>query len=152
MYAIESRKSALDSYFSRAEAAKDEEIQSDLAKLGAVLVCGFVERAVEIIVMERIDRRAQDRVKNFIKSHFRKGTNYDCRAICGLLERFETHWAANMKTWMDANAGPVESLVSVYGLRNSIAHGGGQAASLRRVKDYADHCKLVVDALIAATR
>jgi hypothetical protein len=152
MHAVESRKSALDKYFARADAVQDGEIQADLAKLGAVLVCGFVERAVEIIVMERIDRRAQDRVKNFIKSHFRKGTNYDCRAICGLVERFEPSWSAKMKNWMDANAGPVESLTSVYGLRNSIAHGGGQSASLRRVRDYAEHCKMVVDALIVATR
>ena len=152
MLAIESRKDALDRFFSRAGAVEDREVQADLAKLGAVLSCGFLERSVEIIIMERIDKRAQDRVKNFIKSHFKRGTNYDCVAICGLLERFEISWSKKMKDWMDKNPGPVESISSVYGLRNSIAHGGGQSASLLRVKAYAEDAKLTIDAVVSSTR
>lgn len=152
MFAIEQRKRTLDLFFLRASAVSDDEIKADLAKLGAVLSCGFVERSVEIIVMERIHKRAQDRVRNFIKSHFKKGANYDCPAICSLLERFETKWADRMKEWMGKNPGPVESLVSVYGLRNSIAHGGGNTSSLTRIQNYYEDCKLVVDAMVQSTR
>lgn len=152
MFEIEQRKRALDAYFARAAQLGDDQIKADLAKLGAVLSCGFVERSVEVIVMQRINRRAHDRVKSFIKSHFKKGTNYDCTAVCALLERFDLSWARRMRKWMDENPGPVESLTSVYGLRNSIAHGGGQTSSLARIMAYAEDCKAVVDATLHATR
>ena len=152
MFELEQRKRALDTFFARAKQVSDDEIKADLAKLGAVLICGFVERSVEIVVMDKISRRAHDRVKSFVKSHFKKGTNYDCPAICSLLERFDSQWAKKMKKWVDANQGPVVSLSSVYGLRNSIAHGGGQSSSLLRIIAYADDCKAVVDAMLDATR
>jgi hypothetical protein len=152
VFEIDQRKRALDGFFDRAKKVEDDEIKSDLAKLGAVLSCGFVERSVELVVMGKLDRRANDRIRSFVRSHFKRGTNYDCTAICSLLERFDPKWSKKMKKWTEDNPGPVESLVSVYGLRNSIAHGGGQTSSLIRITNYADDCKLVVDAMIQATR
>lgn len=152
MFAIEQRKRALDVFFQRAATLGDDEIKADLAKLGAVLSCGFIERSVEIIVMEKIQKRAHDRVKSFVKSHFKSGKNYDCIAICGLLERFDLTWARKMRDWIQDNPGPVESLTSIYGLRNSIAHGGGQTSSLARIQAYAEDCKIIVDAMLKATR
>lgn len=152
MFEIEQRKLALDNFFARAKKVEDEQVTADLAKLGAVLSCGFVERSVEIIVMHKLDKRANDRIKSFVKSHFKKGTNYDCTAICALLERFDPSWSKKMKKWMETNVGAVESLVSIYGLRNSIAHGGGQTSSLLRIMAYADDCKAVVDAMLQATK
>jgi len=151
-HAIDSRIRKLDGFFARASAVDDDELKSDLSKLGAVLACGFVERSVEIIVLDRISYRAHPRVQSFVKSYFKKGTNYDCEAICKLLERFDLAWSQNMRSWIDANDGAASSLISIYALRNSIAHGGDNSSSLVRVKALYDDCKVVVEAAIVSTQ
>ncbi len=80
---IDSRKSKLDAFFARAKSSDIlEESRADLAKFGAVLVCGFVERCVEVVILQRLSGRAHPRITKFIQAYFRKGTNYECEAIC----------------------------------------------------------------------
>ena len=150
--AIDSRKRQLETFFRRAGAAQTpEEMQSDLAKFGAVLVCGFVERCVELVVLERLSNRAHPRITQFIKSVFKRGTNYDCEAICQLLERFELKWSRDFRVFMHANDELVQSMNSAYTLRNSIAHGGDANRGLVGVKQLFSAALLVVEALILAT-
>lgn len=149
---IEARKRKLDDYFLRASAkGLDEQIQADLARHGAVLICGFVERCVEIVVLERLSYRAHPRVINFVKSHFKRGTNYDCEAIRGLLERLELDWANKFKLFMSDNSNLVSALESVYTLRNSIAHGGAASRGISGVIELYDGAQKIVDALITST-
>jgi hypothetical protein len=150
--AIESRKRQLDAYFGRAAAAAvPDEVKSDLARHGAVLVCGFVERSVEIVIMERIQRRAQPRVLSFVRSHFKRGTNYDCEAIAQLLDRFDVVWGRKFRGFFTARDDLVQALHSSYDLRNSIAHGGDANRGLLGVQELYVSAKAVIDGLEAAT-
>lgn len=151
-HAIENRERKLDNFFVRARRVQDDELQSDLAKLGAVLACGYVERCVEVVVLERLAPRAHDRVLNFVKTHFKKGTNYDCEAIAQLLERFDGGWASSFRVLLLANDEWVSSLNSLYYLRNSIAHGGDQNRGLIGVEELYKQCKLIMAALVESTR
>ncbi|TBY28406.1 hypothetical protein E0H93_24995 [Rhizobium leguminosarum bv. viciae] len=152
-HAIDSRERRLDEFFERAnKGVADEEILSDLARLGAVLACGYVERCVEIIILERLSKRAHERVLQFVKTHFKKGTNYDCEAICQLLERFDIAWASEFRRILKGNEQWETSLDSLYALRNSVAHGGVQNRSLAGVKALYDECKYVMMALVDATK
>jgi hypothetical protein len=150
---IDSRKRKLDSYFQRADdKALPEELMADLSKFGAVLVCGYVEKCVEIIILERLDRRAHPRVLSFLKTHFRRGTNYNCKAISELLERFDTNWARDFRDFCDANERHAASLDSAYALRNSIAHGGDANRGMKGIKELYNSAHAVVEALVQATR
>jgi hypothetical protein len=107
LHAVETRKQQLDAYFRRAsDSAISDEIRSDLAKHGIVLVCGFVERSVETVIMEKIARRAHPRVQSFVRGYFKIGTNYNCEAI--------------------AQAGPLR-----IGQGGSGRHGSGDNLTLR---------------------
>ncbi len=57
-HAITSRERKLDDFFVRANKLTDDELKSDLARLGAVLVCGYVERCVEVIILDRLTTKA----------------------------------------------------------------------------------------------
>ncbi|UVO53338.1 HEPN domain-containing protein [Sphingomonas sp. SUN039] len=152
-HAIDSRERKLDDFFLRAKKQSiDDEITADLAKLGAVLVCGYVERCVEVIVLERLSNRAHERVIRFVKTFFKRGTNYDCETICQLLSRFDTDWDVRMRVELGRNDQWVTSLSSLYALRNSIAHGGDQNRGLAGVMALYDDCKLIVMAIEDATR
>src|ERR1700722_13009698 len=101
-----------------------EEIQSDLAKHGTILICGFIERSVELVIMDHVTDRAHPRVASFVKGHFRRGTNYDCEAIAQLLDRFDLQWGKKFRNFTNSRDDLVQSVNSVYTLRNSVAHGG----------------------------
>lgn len=152
MYAIESRKKKLDSFFVRASSVKDDELKSDLAKFGIVLICGYVERCVEIVILERLTSRAHPRVIAFVQSHFKRGNNYDCEAICQLLVRFDNEWSEAFRKIVVENDEWASSLSSAYYLRNSIAHGGTANKGLVGVMQYYDVCKNIIEALIESTK
>ena len=152
MQELDARKKKLDSYFERVSSAEvSDQIRADLAQLGAVLVCGFVERSVEIVVLDRLTGLAHPRVKAFVKAHFKKGTNYDCEAICQLLVRFDLKWEANMREFIRQNDRLISSLKSAYTLRNSIAHGGTGNRGLVGVSDLYKDAKFLVDGLVNCT-
>lgn len=151
-HAIDSRERKLDAFFVRAKGVSDDELKSDLARFGAVLVCGYVERCVEVIVLGRLAGRAHPRVLQFIKSHFKKGTNYDCEAICQLLVRFDQDWGTAFRLAIGKNDQWSTSLASAYNLRNSIAHGGDGNEGLNRVENLYMDCKNIVVALVDATK
>jgi len=151
-HSIDSRQRKLDTFFARARAVKDDELKSDMARFGLVLVCGYVERCVEVIILDRLTSRAQPRVLQFIKTYFKKGTNYDCEAICQLLIRFDQGWSDAFRTTIEANDGWEASLTSAYALRNSIAHGGDGNKGLPGVEAFYTDCKNIVAALIEATK
>ena len=152
-HSIDSRVRRLDAFFQRARNPDlTDEIRSDLARLGVVLVCGFVERCVEVVILDRLSSRAHPRVNSFIKSHFRRGTNYDCEAICQLLERFDLNWSRRLRGALASRNDIAEALSSAYTLRNSIAHGGDQHRGLKGVEDLYIDAKQLVEAMILATR
>jgi hypothetical protein len=152
LHAIETRKQQLDAYFRRAtDPAISDEVRSDLAKHGIVLVCGFVERSVETVIMEKIAQRAHPRVQSFIRGYFKIGSNYNCEAIAQLLERFDLGWSTKFRAFVKARDDLVEALRSAYDLRNSIAHGGTGNRGLRGVQDLYASAKEVVSAMEAAT-
>jgi hypothetical protein len=149
---LESRIRKLDKFFERAKAKTlDDEIRSDLARHGAVLVCGFIERSVEVIILERLSNKAHPRVLNFLKSHFKRGTNYDCEPIFQLLERFDTRWSQRFRKFLTENPSLAEQITSAYSLRNSIAHGGDANRGIAGVIELYDAAKKLVDGLIQAT-
>lgn len=151
--AISSRERKLDAFFERAKKrVTDDEVVSDLSKLAAVLACGYVERCVEIIVLERLNNRAHARVLKFVQAHFKRGTNYDCDAMCQLLERFDSEWSERLKKKLHTNERLASSLVSLYSIRNSVAHGGDQNRGISGIEIMYQDCKLIVSALIEATQ
>jgi Protein of unknown function DUF262/RiboL-PSP-HEPN len=116
-----------------------------------VLICGFVERSVEIVIMEKIEQRAHPRVQKFIRGYFKTGTNYNCDAIAQLLERFDLEWSEKFRDLLKTRDDLIEALRSAYALRNSIAHGGTANCGLSGVQELYRSAKEVVAALGAAT-
>lgn len=151
--AIDARFKALSDYLTAIKAAKEEDpFPAQLRRFGAVLICGFVERSVEIIILERLKKRAHDRVLSFIKSHFERGTNYKCAAIHELLIRFDHDWAKNFQKWMVDNERHVEALKSIYAIRNSVAHGGAMNVTIATLEEYSQSAYEIVTALIDVTK
>ena len=152
MFAIDQRFERLAKQVEIACNTDDVELGAILRRYGTVLICGFVERSVEIIILERLRSRAHPKVIKFVKTYLTKGTNYNCNAICHLLDRFDSKWKDSFKDFMEKNEKEVESLSSVYSIRNSVAHGGDFGISAHVLRERCVDAKKVIDALILSTR
>ena len=151
MFPIEQRYESLKRDIELACSADDERVGAALQKYCTVLICGFVERSVEIIILERLKSRAHPRVLKFVKAHFKSGTNYDCAAISELLERFDLEWRREFDKFVSRHEEEVEALRSTYSVRNSVAHGGTANVSAKLLKTRVVHIKSIVDAVLLAT-
>lgn len=150
---LDSRYDAVVRYIAEASApGVSPDIQAHLCRFGTVLVCGYVERAVEIIVIERLTSRAQTRVLNFIRSNFKRGRNLDASAVAELLNRFDPGWYRKFDTFINANSRVRDGVSSCYGLRNTIAHGGTASVTAMRLNELLQAAKDMVDAIVLATR
>lgn len=149
---IDQRLATLTGFIHRACAMDDGDIvRKSLLQFGAVLVCGFVERSVEIVILERLKNRAQPKVLTFIKSHFKRGTNYDCEAVAQLLSRFDQEWELKFRNLVGLHTSLEEQIKSCYSVRNAVAHGSVHTVSEQSIRDYLDSANRLVDCLIGAT-
>jgi len=138
-FVIEQRFIALDKLIRAAQAkGLDEQTASYFCKLGSVLICGNLERCIELILSERIASRSPPQVMSFLKAYFKRGTNYDCDQISQLLYRFDTTWGHDFEEFVEKNSAVREGISSCYAVRNSVAHGGGQSLGPRTLLQYYD--------------
>ena len=138
-FAIEQRFIALDKLIRAAQAkGLDEQTASYFCKLGSVLICGNLERCIELILSERISSRSPPQVMSFLKAYFKRGANYDCDQISQLLYRFDTTWGRDFEEFVEKNSAVREGISSCYAVRNSVAHGGGQSLGPRTLLQYYD--------------
>lgn len=152
MLGVRSRTDALRKYVQRVtDPSIPSQIASDLFKFGAVMTCGTVERCVEVIILERLAKKAHPKVLSFVKSHFKRGTNYDCDAILELLGRFDEKWRSDFETYLVQNPALGASLTSCYAVRNPIAHGASASLGGARLKKLADDAILLIEALEIVT-
>lgn len=124
----------------------DAEIASYYCKLGCVMICGTIERSIEIIVTERVGERSAPQVTTFLKSYFKRGTNYDCDEIETLLFKFDNKWGHAFRSFVEKNEQIRSGVSSCYAVRNSIAHGGTQSLGPTILKQYFDNAfSLIVE-------
>jgi hypothetical protein len=130
----------------------DPEIAARYCKLGCVMVCGAIERSVEILITDRVGSRSVPQVKSFLKAFFQRGTNYDCEQIMQLLYRFDSDWGHAFREFVDKNDRIKIAISSCYSVRNSIAHGGGQSLGPVALKEYFDGALSLIANLEQALR
>jgi RiboL-PSP-HEPN len=152
-FEIDERFKTIEAFVAEATSAKvAEQVRSYLFRLGTVLICGNMERSIEIIILDRLTARAHPRVLNFVKSHFQRGTNFDCRAVKQLLQRFDSDWYRNFCTFVDAHPHVEEGISSCYSVRNSVAHGGTMSVGGKRLRELLDLSRSYIEGIDVSTR
>lgn len=143
--AIEQRFRAVEKVVLAAQVkGLEPETASYLCRLGAVIVCGNIERCVEILITERVGVGSVPQVTPFLKTYFKRGTNYDCENIADLLFRFDSNWGHKFREFVDKNDQIKEGIASCYAVRNSIAHGGTNSLGPKTLKQYYENSLTLV--------
>lgn len=136
-FVIDQRFTGLEKLIDAAsEKGLDPLTQSNLCKLGSVMICGNLERCVEHLVIERIGKRSVVQTTSFLKAYFKRGTNYDCDSILQLLFRFDPVWGREFEEFVKNHLDIKDGVSSCYAIRNSVAHGGGGNLGYRDLRQY----------------
>lgn len=150
---LDSRYNAVVRFIGEASAgAVPEDVQAHLYRFGTVLICGYIERSIEIIIMERLSYRAHARILTFVRSHFKRGRNMDPKGVGELLVRFDVDWYREFERLAKADEVMSAGVYSCYDMRNTIAHGGTANIALKRLNELLAAAKQMVDYVVLATR
>ena len=132
---IISRLQEIDDFIQLIETERDDDKRNLLIRLCCIRISGNIERCIEIIFTEYLDRRSHPRIKNFVKKVFNKGTNYKSQKIVNMLGSFDTDWGAQMTSFLDQSERR-DRMNSIYNNRVQIAHGHSVSLTTSRLKEF----------------
>ena len=142
--AVHSHRQRVDAAFSRVQdVAKDAEVLSDFAKYLCILVAGFIERSFSEIMLEHARQCGSPSLQRFVEKNTCKFTNANTAKILQFMGSFDPEWRDRMESFLvDEKKAAIDS---IYGLRNSIAHGASTGLTYARIEEYYTAVKSVVE-------
>ncbi len=134
----------LDATFKRASGVQNDlELLSDFARYLCVLVAGFVEQAVQQLILEHARKAASPAVQRYVESRIRGFTNAKAQRLIDLLGSFDPKWRADLEGYLiDERKDAVNSVID---LRNTISHGRYVGITMSRVTNYYKEIKKVIE-------
>ena len=124
----------LDEVFARAAGFADApDVEADYARYLCVLVTGFLEQAVERVILGYVDAQGDRRLSSYIATTLRPMRNMRARQILEIVGRFDEDWRSQLDEKLTIRHR--DAIGSVYASRNRIAHGEDVDLTYRQVRD-----------------
>ncbi|MEN6307357.1 MAG: HEPN domain-containing protein [Anaerohalosphaeraceae bacterium] len=128
--------------------ACDPELLSNWAKYLCVLISGFIEESVHVLILKYVKRKASPDVQHFIGCKMKDFQNAKMGKILELLGEFSVELKMGIET---ATEGELKDAIdSVVQNRHLIAHGRTIGISFVTIKDYYGRVLKVVELLETA--
>lgn len=135
--------SKLDGIFISSGKIDDDEIKSHISRYLCVLVSGYLEEAIKIIIRDYSSNKSHTNISNYINSSTSHITNLKFNNICTFLNQFNSEWKESLDNRVsDAERDAIDSLVAN---RHLIAHGHDVGVSYVRINDWYKNTKSVVN-------
>lgn len=132
---IKREKGKIDELFQLAINVDDVEVQSHLSKYLCILVAGFLENSLKIMIEEYISiNDTHPNINKFVKEKIKNITNLNSKKIGDLLASFSEDWKTSYKETVEEEE--KDAISSVYTNRNNIAHGNDVDISINRMEGY----------------
>ncbi len=116
-----------------------EENKVWLAQLMTIWASGYLEAMCRGAVLEYTRKRANPKVVNFVSRSLDRFPNPSMDNILNLVQRLDSDIADDLRDFVDENIS--ESVNSIVGLRNRIAHGRFANISVGRITEYFDNAR-----------
>ena len=121
-----------------AQALSDEN-QARLAQLMTVWASGYLEATCRDVLRAYAERRADPSVARFVSHQLDRFSNPKMEKIVDLVRSFDKNRANELDEF--AEGAIKESVNSIVGLRNQIAHGRQTDISVGRIGSHFDHAR-----------
>jgi hypothetical protein len=143
---IVSHKQKIDAVFAHLKnLPDDEECRAHWAKYICVLVSGFLEQSIKVIVTDYVEKRSSKEVGHFVSEHLKQFSNAKMKKLLSVLEQFDPELSKRFEA--ETMGKLADAVNSVVVNRHQIAHGGQGGVSPARMREWYNAIVLVVDKL-----
>jgi RiboL-PSP-HEPN len=112
----------------------DDVLRSHWAKYLSILITGYLERVMKIILTEYTRRGANSYVAAYAEAQLASFQNPSVDKICTLLAQFDRRWEQRLEEfWKEERRAAVASVVNV---RHHAAHGRHFGTTIAQMRDY----------------
>ena len=127
-------KQRLDYLFQQVSGITDEEMKSHWARYLCVLVAGFIENSLRIMLVKYAAAKAHPNVANYVNNRIKNITNLNNEKMKQLLGSFNSDWEKIIEeNILDDQK---EAIDSILANRHQIAHGQSVGITYARVNQY----------------
>ena len=144
--AILSHRQRLDHLFRKVSSVTDPASQSEWSKYLCVLVSGFIEESLRVLLEEYVDSSySPGEIKSFIGQHLKNITNCKTGRIIEILSKFSVDWSDDFESQTSQRI--KDSINSVVATRHDIAHGKNTGVTYTTISGYYSEVKKAIDIL-----
>jgi hypothetical protein len=146
----------IDNLFSKVASISNPADQSEWSKYLCVLVSGFIEESLRVLLEEYTRTHSAPNIQNFVVKQIGNITNCKTSRILEVLSKFSQDWANDFSKQIQARSSITDeiknSIDSVIANRHSIAHGRNVGITYSKMSTYYNNVKKAVDILDAIIR
>lgn len=135
--------SRLDRVFESSKSITDDEIKSHYSRYLCVLISGYLEESIKVIIRVYISTRTHPTITNYVNSSTNKLTNLNSEKISNILNLFNSAWKDSFEALLTDEE--KDSVNSVVANRHLIAHGQNVGVTYVTVSEWYKNIKKVVE-------
>jgi D-serine dehydratase len=143
---IKSQLAEIDAIIDEAAVQQDLIVRGHLERLAVIRLSGFVEKAVEHMIVGFFEENTAFRVLRIGKTRFARVSNLNPTKLENLVGDFDETWRAELSSFLEVDERR-QSLGNLIGARHALAHGGQSAVSAALLRNYHEVAKSTVDFL-----
>ena len=140
---IVQEKQKLDSLIAIVAQVANDEMKAHWARYLCVLISGFIENSLKLLLREHALRRAQQDVASFVNNKLSRISNMNEQKIKELLGEFSDKWREDFE--QNITEEQKSSIDSIIANRHNIVHGRQVGLSFVSVKRYYDNVIKALD-------
>jgi RiboL-PSP-HEPN len=148
---ILSHRQRIDTLFSKVASISNPADQSEWSKYLCVLVSGFIEESLRVLLEEYTRTHSAPNIQNFVEKQIGNITNCKTSRILEVLSKFSQDWANDFSNQIQTRSSITDeiknSIDSVIANRHDIAHGRNVGITYTRMYTYYNNIKKAVDIL-----
>jgi len=134
-FRLYSEKQKMDQLFARLkDFIDDDELAAHWSRYLCVLLSGFIENSLKILITEYTNKKSHPNVSNYVSKQISFITNLNYERIQQLLGAFSDNWRSNYEANItDEQKDAIDSIVAN---RHNIVHGRSVGVSPVQIKEY----------------
>ena len=148
---ILSHRQRIDNLFKKVASISNPSDQSEWSKYLCVLVSGFIEESLRVMLEEYTKTHSATNIQNFVENQIVSITNCKTSRILEILRKFSQGWADDFSNQIQTQSlKPDEiknSIDSVISNRHNIAHGRNGGITYATISNYYNSIKKAVEIL-----
>ncbi|MDD1413501.1 MAE_28990/MAE_18760 family HEPN-like nuclease [Dolichospermum sp. ST_con] len=141
----------IDNLFEKVACFTEPAIQSEWSKYLCILVSGFIEESLRVLLEQYCKDKASPNIQKFVTKQIEDITNCNTEKIKKILEKFSSDWQSGFTNKIQEeskiNDEIKNAIDSVVQNRHKIAHGKSIGMTYSNISDYYKNVKKAVEIL-----